>query len=132
MTLPRVKAQLLLAGLLVVLAGASLRGNVVSSLEVSDYAVVVNVPIDIVGADPATVRRWSRAIERTWNLGNDGRGYAVCGRAVRVNPSFTLLPEARASRTSHLVVVQEIAPGQERDVLRMHGGEHLLACEAER
>lgn len=107
-----VKHHHLLAALLAIIAGVALRANVVSSLDVSDRAVVLNVPIEIVGADPALVQRWANAIDLVWNRGNDGQAYRVCGRSVQFSPTFTLLPAPRASHTSHLVVVQPLSDGE--------------------
>jgi hypothetical protein len=108
-----VRLQSVLAVIFVVIAGTALRANLVSSLDINDHALIINVPIDVVGAETALVLRWWRAIDRVWNRGNDGRPYTVCGRTVEFNPTFTLLDSAEPSRTSHLVIVRQINAGEQ-------------------
>jgi hypothetical protein len=87
--------------------------NSVSTVIVDDDTIVINVPIDVLGADEALVSRWQQSIEQSWNLGNNGKPFTVCGRAVVFNPQFTLRrTEETLKSDEHIVVVEVVKPGQ--------------------
>lgn len=89
------------------------RGNTISTVVVDDHRITINVPIEVVGGDAVTVARWQRGINRVWNAGNNGGPFEICGRRVVFNAQFTLKPSEHAlSRTAHVVIVDEVQPGQ--------------------
>ncbi|HUE85747.1 MAG TPA: hypothetical protein VMO26_06680 [Vicinamibacterales bacterium] len=87
--------------------------NSVSTVIVGDDAIVINVPIEVLGADEALVARWKHSIEQVWNLGNNGKPFSVCGRAVVFNPQFTLRRTGETlTSDAHIVIVEVVKPGQ--------------------
>lgn len=64
----------------------------------------------------------------------------MCGRDVRFEPVFARQESAPDAGDSHLVIVEmvrgdqsyvergAVPPRHVREVVRMHGGEHFLAC----
>jgi hypothetical protein len=98
-------------------AGASgslwARGNAVSTIIIEDDRIVVNVPIAVLGGNDALVARWQQGIEHTWNRGNDGGAFTVCGRAVVFNAQFTRRQSPDAlNPDAHVVIVENVKPGQ--------------------
>ena len=85
----------------------------ISWLVVDATTIRINVPIEVVGGTDEMIDMWKRGIEHTWNRGNDGRPFEVCGRAVSFNASFVRQPNDRqVPRNVHVVVVEDVAPGQ--------------------
>ena len=84
----------------------------VSVVERDGQRVVISVPVDVVGADAALLMRWQRDIDRAWNRGNDGRPFTTCGVEVVIKPRLTVTAEPTPSKTSHLVVVRNVRPGE--------------------
>jgi hypothetical protein len=107
-------SRFVLAAVFAALAVASgfASGNKVSSVVHDEATITIRVPVAIVGADAALVRRWEQAIDRLWNRGNDGRAFTVCGRDVRVDAQWVLHGLAPQPQSSHLVIVQAVKPGQ--------------------
>jgi hypothetical protein len=98
----------LLVALLCAGASSSLwaRANPVSTITIDDDRIVITVPIAVL------VARWAEGIDRTWNRGNDGGAFSVCGRAVVFNAQFTLRRSPDAlNPDAHVVVVEEVKPG---------------------
>jgi hypothetical protein len=85
--------------------------DTVSSLEVTRDSVTVTVPINIVGVDATTLARWAAAIDRVWNRGNQGQPFSYCGRTVTFDARFAVQATTPASRSSHLVLVRQVKPG---------------------
>jgi hypothetical protein len=102
---------ILLLLLLGVHSSAVIAGSI-SSLRIKDDEVVLTVPALIVGGDDELVNGWLRAIEQTWNLGNDGGPFVVCGRRVRFEPVFTRGSSPQVARNSHLVTVERVRDGR--------------------
>jgi len=89
------------------------RANAVSTITIDDDRIVVNVPIAVLGGSDALVARWQQGIDQTWNRGNDGGAFSVCGRAVVFNAQFTLRRSPDAlNPDAHVVVVEDVKPGQ--------------------
>jgi hypothetical protein len=85
----------------------------ISWLVVDATTIRINVPIEVVGGTDEMIALWTRGIEDSWNRGNDGRPFEVCGRAVSFNASFVRQPNDRqVPRNVHVVVVEDVAPGQ--------------------
>jgi hypothetical protein len=84
----------------------------VSKVTIDTVSVVIDVPIEVVGGTDAMFARWQRGIDRTWNHGNNGRPFVVCGRAVTFNANFVRRPpDAQVPRNVHVVVIEEVPPG---------------------
>jgi hypothetical protein len=84
-----------------------------SSLVVEPDAIRVIVPIEVDGGSDALLSRWSDAIDRAWNQGNDGGRFEYCGRPVTFVPMFKVMAaDGNADAGYHLLVVQEVRPGQ--------------------
>lgn len=87
--------------------------NAVSRVVVTDEAIIIIVPIEVVGGSDAIVASWRRAIDEVWNKANDGRGFNACGRRIVFDAQFTLNPSPEPfTRPSHVVVIETVAPGQ--------------------
>ena len=88
-------------------------GKSVSTVVIDDGMVVINVPIEVLGATDALVTRWKQGIERAWNFGNNGQPFRACGRDVVFNAQFTLRRTGETvSSDEHIVVVEAVKPGQ--------------------
>ena len=89
------------------------RANAVSTLTIDDDRIVINVPIAVLGGSDALVARWQQGIDQTWNRGNDGGAFSVCGRVVVFKAQFTLrrTPDS-LNPDAHVVVVENVKPGQ--------------------
>jgi hypothetical protein len=76
-------------------------------------SITINVPIEVVGGSDEMIAMWKRGIDETWNRGNDGRPFEVCGRTVTFNANFVRRPEdGQVPRNVHVVVVEDVAPGE--------------------
>lgn len=85
----------------------------ISWMIVEPSTITINVPIEVVGGTDEMLAMWSRGIDETWNRGNDGRPFEVCGRKVVFNATFHRRPkDAQVPRNVHVVVVEEVEPGQ--------------------
>jgi hypothetical protein len=85
----------------------------ISSMVIEDRRIVITVPIEVVGGSDAMVEKWKQGIEATWNRGNDGRAFSVCGRRVEFMAHFTRRPiDGLVPRSVHVVVVEDVAPGE--------------------
>jgi hypothetical protein len=85
----------------------------ISWLVVDATTITIHVPIEVVGGTDAMIDMWKRGIEDTWNRGNDGRPFEICGRAVMVNAAFVRQPNDRqVPRNVHVVVVEDVEPGR--------------------
>jgi hypothetical protein len=88
-------------------------GNAVSTIVTSDAVIVINVPIEVLGGNDELIERWKQGIDQTWNRGNDGRPFRVCGRDVLFNALFAPRPLHKTlTRDAHVVVVENVEPGQ--------------------
>jgi len=71
------------------------------------------VPIEVDGGSDDLLSRWSDAVDRAWNQGNNGGRFEYCGRPVTFVPVFKVMPEGgNVDPGYHLLVVQEVRPGQ--------------------
>jgi hypothetical protein len=85
----------------------------ISWLVVDATTIVINVPIEVVGGTDEMIARWQRGIDETWNRGNDGRPFEICGRQVLFKANFVPQPrDAQVPRNVHVVVVEQVAPGE--------------------
>ena len=85
----------------------------ISWMVVEPTTITINVPIEVVGGTDEMVAMWARGIDATWNRGNDGRPFRVCGRDVLFNANFVRRPsDGQVPRYVHVVVVEDVAPGQ--------------------
>lgn len=85
----------------------------ISWMVVDSSTITINVPIEVVGGTDDMLAIWARGIDDTWNRGNDGRPFEVCGRKVIFNATFHRRPkDAQVPRNVHVVVVEEVEPGQ--------------------
>jgi hypothetical protein len=88
-------------------------GNAVSTIVTSDAVIVINVPIEVLGGNDELIERWKHGIDQTWNRGNDGRPFRVCGRDVLFNALFAPRPLHKTlTRDAHVVVVENVEPGR--------------------
>jgi hypothetical protein len=84
----------------------------ISFLTVDAATVTINVPIEVVGGTDAMMASWQRGIDETWNRGNDGRSFEVCGRRVIFNATFIpQLTNGSVPRNVHVVVVEDVPAG---------------------
>ena len=84
----------------------------ISWMVVEPATITINVPIEVVGGSDEMIAMWKRGIEATWNRGNDGRPFEVCGRQVVFNANFVRRPaDGQVPRNVHVVVVEEVTPG---------------------
>ncbi len=89
------------------------RTTAVSTVTINDGLIIINVPIAVLGGSDALLARWQEGINRTWNFGNDGAAFTVCGRAVVFNAQFTLRRSPDGlNPDAHVVVVEDVKPGQ--------------------
>jgi hypothetical protein len=102
----------LLIGLLC-LTSEIAHSDTISSLFVAPNSITLTIPITIVGADPDVLANWQRSIERVWNHGNDGEPFTYCGRDVIFDARFQPSAAPRNAKTSHLVIVQDVKPGDQ-------------------
>jgi hypothetical protein len=85
----------------------------ISWMAVDDSTITINVPIEVVGGSDDMIALWAQGIDERWNRGNDGRPFQVCGREVKFNANFVRRPkDAQVPRQVHVVVVEEVAPGE--------------------
>lgn len=91
--------------------GAAAASEVYSTVAVDDRTITITVPIDVVGGSEALIAAWREGIDRAWNHGNGGRPFTACGREVRFDAQFALR-SSPPSRPAHLVIVEDIKPGQ--------------------
>ena len=85
----------------------------ISSMIIDDARIIITVPIEVVGGTDAMLQTWKQGIEATWNRGNDDRAFSVCGRRVEFVPHFSRRPqEGLVPRSVHVVVVEDVAPGE--------------------
>jgi hypothetical protein len=85
----------------------------ISTVVVDGSTITVNVPIEVIGSTDEMIALWKGGIDQTWNRGNDGRPFEVCGRKVIVNAIFLSGPSAESvPRNVHVVVVEQVEPGQ--------------------
>lgn len=85
----------------------------ISWMVVDTTTITINVPIEVVGGSDEMISAWQRGIEDTWNHGNDGRPFEVCGRKVMFNANFVRRPaDGQVPRHVHVVVVEDVAPGE--------------------
>lgn len=85
----------------------------ISWMVVDASTITINVPIEVVGGSEEMIAMWKRGIDETWNRGNDGRPFEVCGREVIFNASFVRRPsDGQVPRNVHVVVVEEVLPGE--------------------
>ena len=85
----------------------------ISWMVVEGTTITINVPIEVVGGTDEMIAKWKRGIEATWNRGNDGRPFEVCGRQVIFNANFVRRPaDGQVPRNVHVVVVEDVAPGE--------------------
>lgn len=97
----------------VVTGTAAASATVISTIAVDDTTIVITVPVEVLGGSDALIARWQQGIEQSWNRGNDGRPFRVCGRDVVFNAAFTRRqPPATLTRQAHVVVVETVRPGQ--------------------
>lgn len=109
----RLTTTLSLVAAAVMSAAASGAGNVISRVAVDETSITITVPIQIVGANDATIDAWQHGIDNTWNRGRDGRPFEICGRRVRFEPVFLpMMATVPQPRPAHLVFVHDVAPGQ--------------------
>jgi len=88
-------------------------GNAISTVVVVEGAIIITVPIEVLDGSEALIERWQQGIDESWNRGNNGGPFRVCGRAVEFNASFTLRqPPNTLTRAAHVVVVETVKPGQ--------------------
>ena len=81
----------------------------ISWMVVDSSTITINVPIEVVGGTDDMLAIWARGIDDTWNRGNDGRPFEVCGRKVIFNATFHRRPkDAQVPRNVHVVVVEEV------------------------
>ena len=87
--------------------------NAISTVAIDHDRIVITVPIAVLGGSDALIGRWRNGIDQTWNRGNDGGAFRVCGRAVVFNAHFVLrrAPDPMSS-AAHVVVVEEVKQGQ--------------------
>src|SRR5687768_228705 len=64
--------------------------NAISTVSIDQDRIVITVPIAVLGGSDALIARWRDGIDQTWNHGNDGGAFRVCGREVVFNPHFML------------------------------------------
>lgn len=84
----------------------------ISWMVVEPATITINVPIEVVGGSDEMIAMWKRGIEATWNRGNDGRPFEVCGRQVIFNANFVRRPaDGQVPRNVHVVVVEDVTPG---------------------
>jgi hypothetical protein len=94
-----------------VVAALALALSSISSLVVDASTITINVPIEVVGGTDEMIELWKRGIDETWNRGNDGRPFVVCGRDVTFVANFVRRPvDGQVPRHVHVVVVEEVAP----------------------
>ncbi len=87
--------------------------NVFSTVVVTDDAIVITVPVEVLGGSERLIDRWQQGIHQSWNRGNNGAPFKVCGRDVVFNADFTLRqPPNILTRAAHVVVVETVRPGQ--------------------
>jgi hypothetical protein len=85
----------------------------ISWLLVDSSTITITVPIEVVGGTDEMIAMWKRGIDETWNRGNDGRPFVVCGRQVVFNANFVRRPpDGQVPRNVHVVVVEEVAAGE--------------------
>lgn len=103
----------LVSALTLTLSTAAPGPGVVSSLRFDDQTITITVPIEVVGGTDEMMALWRDAIERTWNRGNDGAAFTVCGRAVIFEAHLERRPpDGHVPRHVHVVVVEEVMPGE--------------------
>ena len=84
-----------------------------SSLTSDAETITIKVPIDVIGGSESVVALWHAGIDDAWNHGNNNAAFEICGRKVVFVPEFRRLPaDANASPDSHVIVVEEVRPGQ--------------------
>jgi hypothetical protein len=84
-----------------------------STLTSDPATITITVPIDVVGGSETLIALWHAGIDDAWNHGNHGTAFEVCGRKVQFVPQFRRLPpDANTSRDAHVIVVEEVRPGQ--------------------
>jgi len=89
------------------------KANAVSTVVTDGHTVVINVPIEVLGASEALIERWTEGIDRAWNFGNNGEPFSVCGRHVVFNAQFTARGTGEIlNADAHVVVVEKVKPGQ--------------------
>lgn len=102
-----------LAASMTATAAANASVNAISTVVVDDAAVTITVPVEVLGGSEALLQRWQQAIDRSWNRGNNGAPFRVCGRDVVFNADFSLRQFPNPlTRAAHVVVVETVTPGQ--------------------
>jgi hypothetical protein len=88
-------------------------GTAISSMRVDAATITIDVPIEVVGGTDEMLALWWSAIDTVWNRGNDNRAFRICGRDVVFNARFLRRPaEGQVPRNVHVVVVEDVAPGE--------------------
>jgi hypothetical protein len=110
---PRLVHGAVVALTFAVLAAPTVPVRAASSLVVDPDGIRIVVPIEVDGGGDELLARWSDAVDRAWNQGNGGGKFEYCGRPVTFVPVFKALPEdGNVDPGYHLLVVQEVRPGQ--------------------
>ena len=85
----------------------------ISTMRVDAATITIDVPIEVVGGTEEMIAGWRSAIDAVWNHGNDGGAFRLCGREVVFNARFVRRPaDGQVPRNVHVVVVEEVAPGE--------------------
>jgi hypothetical protein len=85
----------------------------ISWMVVEPTTIIINVPIEVVGGTDEMIALWQGGIDAAWNHGNGGQPFRVCGRTVRFRADFVRRPlDGRVPRSVHVVVVEDVAPGE--------------------
>ncbi len=103
----------LIVAMAVSMAASVAAVNVFSTVAVNDDVIVITVPVEVLGGSESLVDRWRQGIHQSWNRGNNGAPFKVCGRDVVFNPDFTLRQAPNIlTRAAHVIVVETVRPGQ--------------------
>lgn len=81
-----------------------------SSAIVEHDRVTIVVPVEVVGATEELLETWREGIDRTWNRGNQGGPFVICGRQVVFDVRF--MPGPARQGTGHIIFVEPVGRGE--------------------